>query len=393
MKITNKLLSDKFIKNMTLLTTGSFLGQIIAVLSAPIITRLYGVQDIGVHAYIISIVSMFTPIMNFRYDMAIVPESNEENIYPIIKLCVLVGIALSSIISLFILLYFKMYKKMQGYTCEITVIMFFLLLSSAFINILNSVNNRLGEYKVLTAVSVIRNCSQHIGGIFLGIFHCNFLGLLFPYLFGQCLGIKHQAMFIIKNSKRIWGSDTDSIKIIMKKYKQLPMYSVPAMFANSFSYSSVTMFIEFLFDMTTVGYYSVSSRILGLPLSLISGNVAKIFFQESSREYNQKGHFDIALRKSLYILLFMTIPLSVVIYHIAPWACKTFFGDSWSKSADYVIILTPYFMCRFVGTALSPALIVCNKQRIELLVQFILLSTSILSYFINSYYMAFEPYE
>lgn len=103
--------------------------------------------------------------------------------------------------------------------------------------------------------------------------------------------MKRQSVKLIPNFSKVWKSNFDSLKKVANRHKQFPLFSAPAMIANSFSYSSVTIFMESLFDMGVVGYYSLSTRILGLPLSLVSGNVSKVFFQEASDEQSSKGVF------------------------------------------------------------------------------------------------------
>lgn len=72
--------------------------------------------------------------------------------------------------------------------------------------------------------------------------------------------------------------------------------------------------------------------------------------------------------------------MGIIIYYFAPWACEVFFGDSWRVAGEYIRILTPYYMLRFIGSALSPGLIISKKQKQELLIQILLLVTSFLSF-------------
>lgn len=383
MKLLLKIKQSSFFKNIMLLTSGSILAQIIAVLCAPILTRLYKVDEIGVYSYIIAMVSTFTAVLNLRYDMAIVSEKDEDNVYPIIKLSILIGLILSCIATIGFGIFFIFLK--QEYRDYIYVLGFFfaLLIANSLINVFNSYNNRYKEYKTMTEVYVIRTACQNLGGVLLGGFKLGELGLLLPYTLGQYLGIKKQSSTLRPKFKDVWKSSYKNMKIVAKKHKQFPLYSSPAMIANSFSYSSVTIFMESLFDMSVVGYYSLSTRILGLPLSLVSGNVSKVFFQEASVEKSKKGSFSASYKKTTLLLLIIAIPMGVIMYLVAPWACKVFFGDSWIVAGEYIRILTPYYMFRFIGTTISPGLIVCKKQKQELLIQMLLVLTSILSFVIT----------
>lgn len=383
MRIPSRLKQNYFLRNIALLASGSILAQVIAVLCSPIITRLYTVDEIGIYSYLIAMVSIFTAVMNGRYDMAIVSEEEEKNVFPIIKLSILIGIIVSIVATVFFGFYFWFAKSEYASYRYAIVVFFFLLVANAFINVFNSYNNRNKEYRLMTSVYVIRTGCQNIGGVLLGIGKIGVLGLLLPYTVGQYLGMKRQAKSLLSSFKNIWASDYEAIKKVAQKHIQLPVFSVPAMFANSFSYSSVTIFMESLFDMSVVGYYSLSTRILGLPLSLISGNVSKVFFQEASIEYSNTKGFMSSYKKTILFLTAMAVPMGIIMYVFAPWACSTFFGDNWFVAGEYIRILAPYYMIRFVGTALSPGLLICKKQKQELMIQVLLVITSVISYAIT----------
>lgn len=383
MKIWEKIKNNYFFKNIALLSTGSVFAQLIAVVCSPILTRLYSADEIGVYSYLIAIVGTFTAVLNARFDMAIVTEEEEKNLFPTVKLSMILGILISFGISIGYGVFFYFFKTEYAHYRYSIIFFFLLLIANSLINVFNSYNNRKKEYKLLTSVYVIRTGFQNIGGVAFGFFKTGVFGLMLPYTIGQFLGMRRQSKTLIPYLKKVWKSTGEDMKRVAKKHKRLPLFSVPAMLANSFSYSSVTIFIESLFNMSLVGYYSLSTRILGLPLSLVSGNVSKVFFQEASAEYTKRGKFSASYKKTFLLLLAMAVPMGVVIYIAAPWACKTFFGESWVVAGNFIRILVPYYMLRFIGTALSPGMLVCEKQQQELLIQILLVITSVVSYIIT----------
>ncbi len=379
MSFLKRLKNNKFFSNILVLATGSVIAQVLAVLASPFLTRLYEPSEIGLYTYIISVVSIFLPILNLRYDMSIVSEKEEKNVWALVKLSFLIGITVSIIATIGFSIYFFVVKK--EYSAYKYSLIFFLLilLADVLINILNSYNNRTNEYKIMTSVSVIRSACQNIGSVFLGFCHLGLFGLILPYTLGQFLGLKKQSVTLKRHKDEIKHVSNQDMKHVALKHKNMPLYSTPAMLANSFSYSSITIFIEMIFSMETVGFYSISTRVLGIPLSLISGNVSKVFFQEAAKENEKTGGYKSSFKKTTLFLIALAIPMGIVLYVLSPWACSFFFGEGWGVAGDYIRILLPYYMLRFIGTALSPALIVSNKQNQELLIQILLVITSILA--------------
>ena len=375
--------NNSFFKNIILLASGSIVAQLFNVLGAPIITRIYDVETIGIYSYIITLVGSCTAIVNLRYDLAIVSEREEERVFPIVKLSFFIGIIFSLILTIVFGIYAFWFNRELNITTDIMFFFLLLLVSNAVLNILTSYNNRMKEYKDMTIAGISRTSSQNIGGIILGYVNCSTISLLIPYAIGQFLAIKKQSSSICKCLDSIWKCDYDMMIVALKDHKKMALLSTPAMMANSFSYAAITIFIELLFGMVVVGYYSLSTRVLGLPLTLISGNVGKVFFQEAQSEYAKTRGFRKSFKKTSCLLFILSIPIGIVMYCIAPTACMYFFGGEWLVAGEYIRILTPFFICRFIGTSLSPGLLVCNKQQLELLFQFLLLCAAVCAYLLT----------
>ena len=100
------LRNNSFFKSILLLTSGSFFAQVITTLSLPILTRVFEPDVIGMNTYIISVAAIFLSVINGRYDVAIVTEKNDDNIFALLKLCILIGVILSVVASLSFGVYF-----------------------------------------------------------------------------------------------------------------------------------------------------------------------------------------------------------------------------------------------------------------------------------------------
>ena len=71
---------------ITKLTLGSIIAQVIAILISPITTRIYSAEQLGIYTLLLTVVTLFGPILSGKIEMAIVTEKKEEKIYPIIVL-------------------------------------------------------------------------------------------------------------------------------------------------------------------------------------------------------------------------------------------------------------------------------------------------------------------
>lgn len=375
-------LRSSFIKSITILASGSIVAQMINFIFAPVLTRLFSPDEMGLYTYILSILFLFMPIINARFDMSIVTEKHESNVYALIKFSLLLCLFFSTLVSLCFAFYINTFSQSYLIPKYVTLLMFLLLLSGGVINILNSYNNRKKEYKLMSSVYVIRTTSQNVGATLGGLLNLGMPGLLVPYLLGQILGVKKQAGLLLKKRDEIISVSFLEMKKVMKLHYKQPLYSTPAIFANNFSYSSLTFFIGALFGMGVVGLYSISVRVLGLPLSIISGNVSRVFFENASHEYNQTGQFYQSFKKSTIFLVAIAIPMILVMFFLVPPITTVIFGEIWAEAGVYIKLLSVMFGLRFIVSSLTPGLLVAKKQNYELFLQLLFIVSSVSVFFI-----------
>lgn len=375
-------IDSSFKKSLAMLMSGSLVAQLITIITSPLLTRVFTSEQVGTYTYILSITTMFMGVINGRYDMSIVSEENEDDVYPLIKISLIIGFISSAVITACCYLYIQYTDNIQIDYVYIYIFIFISLFTYSINNVLIAYNNRNKEYKIMTYVQVIRSIYQNIGGLILGIFKIGLLGLLLSYTAGQFKGMKKQGESIRPYIRKIKNVDRSKLKYVLIKNRKQPLYSAPAIFANSFSYSSITLFIELLFGMASVAYYSVSVRILGVPLSIVSGNVSKIFFQEASKEHNQTGQFYKAFKKVVLFQSILAIPMVMFMILFAPNICEIVFGYEWRIAGEYIKILAPMFGIRFIVTTITPGMIIANKQKSELILQLMFILSSIFSFII-----------
>lgn len=368
--------NSPFFRSIVLLASGSFIAQAITALSMPILTRLFLPEQLGIYTYVISSAAIFMSVINGRYDVSIVTEKDEYNVYPLIKLCLLLGCTVAILGSSFFAIYFYCTDReiwMAGY-------IFLILLSYALVDVFTAYNNRNKEYKIISVVYVIRTAVQNglaiLTGLIISSVHC----LCLPYSIGLFLGLQKQAKPIRPHLKEILHIPYSRIKKVAIDHKKQPLFSAPALLANSLSYSLITIFLESLYGMGYVGLYSISVRLLGLPLAVIGVNVSKVFVEQASKEYNNSGSFQHAFKRTFGLLFAISIIMVLILYTCATPICSIIFGKEWSEAGLFIKILAPMFGVRFITSALSPSFVIVGRQKKEFFLQFIFLFSNIISF-------------
>lgn len=369
--------NNTFFKNVFTLASGSIIAQIVTIICSPITTRLFTPEEIGIFTLITTAVTIFSPVISLRYEVSIVSETELENSLGLLQLSTIICTIFSAIITIGYAIYLRLFSATNYNLIIISLIIFILLFVTGIINILISFNNRMSEYTLITKLYIVRTGMQNAFMIIFGVLKTGFIGLMFSQIIGLLFGIKSQ-MSGLKNYKDLLKRvDKDKLKYVAKKHKRQVIWSTPATFLNGLSYSSMNYFIQFLFGDAVLGLYSISYRILGLPLSVVASNISKVYFERASKEYIDNGNCIVSFKKTILFSTIIAIPMGIIMYFAAPPVFKIIFGEAWYESGVFVSILTPMVMLRFIASSVNVSTIISNKQNIDLLMQIILLISSL----------------
>jgi O-antigen/teichoic acid export membrane protein len=126
-------------------------------------------------------------------------------------------------------------------------------------------------------------------------------------------------------------------------------------------------------------------RVIGLPMSVISGSISDVFQQKASYEYAKYGNCNDTFVSTFKKLLFISIVPFAIFYYIAPDLFAFVFSEKWRIAGVYAQILTPMFVLQFITSPLSNMFIVAEKQKIDLYLQVFLFVLILLSFYIGKY--------
>ena len=386
-------LQKEYLKSLAILTSGSMVSILLTAFYQILQTRIFSAEIIGNYSFLMTFPLMFISVISLRYEIPIVTEKNIKKSFALIKLSLIICFAISIIISSIYFIYIYYFKMTYRMYLYIIPIVFIILLGYGVNNIISSYNNRCREYTLISQMQILRTLVQYGLIVLFGYYYViqrkkieySILILTIPYGISLFAGIIRQSQSLLKYKSHIIYIKKELLISVMKENYRQPLYSTPALFINSFSFFCVNFIIESLFGNTQLGYYSISDRILGIPLLLISANVSKIFIEKAAKENIQDNCFKKSFSQSFIFLSIISIPFFILLYKFAPYLCILFLGKKWEPAGYFVRILSFLFAIRLVGNSLSPALVIVNKQLIELIINILLTITSLASGFLTYY--------
>jgi O-antigen/teichoic acid export membrane protein len=375
-----------FLKSLSVLAFGSIASQAITLLISPIISRVYLDYEMGEYTLILSIISLFSAVTMGRYDLTIVSESNSNYVKAIIRLCKFLLLITTPVVSMICFLQYFLSNEQKlsplVYGISIAIALFF----NGLILIYQSVLNRSRQYEQLAIANIINISIKNLGTVVLGLLGLGIYGLIISLLLGLLVQVVWIKKKITTDYLTLQDITNDTIKYVARKHIRQPLYSVPACFANNFSAQSTNIFIKSLFGNATLGQFSFSHRILALPISIISANVSKVYFETASREYEKKGNYLATFKKTTIFLSLIAIPIGLSIFFLGPKVIVWLLGSKWSEAGIMSRYMAPLYSVQFIVSPLTLGSLVSEKQYYELQMQILFVLCALINYFVAKFY-------
>lgn len=368
-------------KHIIMLSMGVLGGQIISILAQPIATRLYSPEAFGNLSLMVSLGTMFAPIATLQYHISIV-HSKKEDEFALCKLNLLSVVITAFIFFLCLCAYLQFGSKKYDTVGSLIYISIVWYIMNGLVSIVESYNNRHNEYQLMAKVTFNRAVVSNVVKIIFGIFHFDVLGLVIAQTLGYIAGIKKQSKSIIKYLNDIWKTDIKKVFEVAKTYRAQPLYALPGIFILQFSYSALAVIINTLFSTREGGFFSLSVTVLGIPLSLVSNNVSRVFFKNASEEYEKTGSFRSVFRNTSAMLILLSVVGFSLLWLIAEPAFSLVYGEEWVRSGVFVKILIPMYAARFIVTGMMHGFVISNKQRLKTILQSLFIVAMVFGYYL-----------
>ena len=356
-----------FSANILKLVTGSIFAQGLGVLVAPIVTRLFAPEAFGVAALFASISGIISVVACLRYELSIMlPKSNEEaaNLLGVSLFFVLIITGASALVIYFagdVIVNLLNSPALKKYLWLIPISVF---VSGIFLPLKywNSRTKHFGRLSIARMVSsttaqgtkLTAGFSGFVSG---GVLICTaILGQIVSTAILACQvwrGDRHLFMMSIRWKKMIAG---------MKRHKKFPLYNSFSALLNTASHQLPTFILSFYFSPKVVGFFSLGRTVLGMPMKIVGGAVAQVFFQKASEVHNHTGNVSRLVEDVFRRLVSLSIFPVLALMLIGKDLFIVVFGERWAEAGVYVQILGLWIFFQFISSPISTLFAIFEKQ-------------------------------
>lgn len=380
--------SSHFVRDVAMVGGGIAAAQAIALLSMPILTRLYGPEAFGVSAAFIAVVSIITPSATLGYAHAIVMPDKDKDAAAIIRLsilCTLLLTPISLIIVHFSLPWLARWTGMENYPKMLYLIPLSLLITG-FLTVANQLAIRVLLFKAKARAYVESKFVEYgfklIGGLFIpsGLLLIVFtlVGMTLNFIL-QILHVPRGGVFRLSKWFGFKG-----IRKAADAQKDFAIYRMPQRVIKAASVGLPTILLASLFGPASAGQYSLVLLALGAPAVLLGNSVGEVFFPKITRAISAKSpnSYNLLFKISLILLLIGAVPFGIVTL----WGNIIFplvFGSEWKVAGSYSQWLSIWLLINLVADASVATLPALRLQGSLLLREIILLGLRIATLYIG----------
>lgn len=381
--IASKLPAGSFVRNVATLMTGTTFAQILVILVAPILTRLYGPEDYGVSALYGSILGIFAVVACWRYELAIVLPEKDEDAANVLALSIFICFSMAALTLILTALFRIPVANLLG-APELAPWLWFMplsLIAAGLFQAFNYWSTRRKQFKRLAARTITQ--STVTAGAQLGagaLLNPGPGGLIGGSIFGQLIATGQLAWQIAKDEGRIIISNINKkdLKRVLVRYKRFPLFDSWAGMLNTASTMLPALLLGYFFSPTVVGHYTLGHTVLAMPMGVIGGSIAQVFFPKAAEARRSRNLDRLTLEMFQHLLAIGFVPI-LLITIVAPDLFAVIFGERWWIAGQYVRWLSLWLLFVFISSPISTIYAVLERQREGLVVNFIMFSTRLLA--------------
>lgn len=390
MKYFLNLKKSAFFKNILTALTGSVFSQLIPIIAAPILTRLYKPSDYGIIAIYSSITSILFIFVSLQYSQSILITKTKEEEDNVMAVCYIFTILFSLVLAIAVttLQLFKVsfiIDSKLGYWLFLTPVTTLLYgFNTAKIQLLNKYK----LYKGLSVSQILSSITSTVISLIVGFTFGGYQGLLLALLISQLasfISLFHYGKAHFISYKNI---SFERIKDTLKIYKKFPIFSIPTEFLFSWTEQLPIYYFSYKFNLNVIGYFNYGKKTISLPISLVTSAIGRVFAQNAAEQYNKTGECQTIFIKTFKLLALPSLPFFIILVIYAPDIFHFIFGKDWVIAGEYVQILSPMFYLKSFVSPLSYMYIIKQRQGEDLIihiVSFLLICFSFFISYLNKY--------
>ncbi|PMR75017.1 lipopolysaccharide biosynthesis protein [Billgrantia endophytica] len=349
-----------FARGVSVLVGGTAGAQLLTVLAAPLLTRLYTPLDFGLLAVYGALLALFTVVASGRYQLAIpLPESDREAAEVVVlSLVVVVVTTLAS--GLMVGLGREQLASLLGVPA-LAPWLWLLPVGVAMAGGYQAVSHWAVRTRAFPAIAATR-IKQSVSLLAIQFIASPLGGG--GLILGQAVGQGMGTIALARSAMRaVVGHRVRPAGILAaaRRYRDFPLFSTWSGLFNTVGKQLPPLLFAALFSPAAAGLYALAHRVLAMPMALIGEAVGKVFFSSAAKAHRE-GRLGPLVARVHGILAQIAMPPAVVLILAGPELFALAFGETWRPAGEFARWMAPWLYMVFITSPLSHLFSVMERQ-------------------------------
>ncbi len=361
----------RFARNVSILALGTALSQGLAVIAAPVLTRLYSAEDFG-HFQMYAAILAFTMLaVTLRYELAIMLPERDDTAASLLAVTFFTIAAMTALFGA--ISWWAHGTRFLPSSADTLRPYLWLIPLSTF---------GAGMYQALSCWAIRQKGYSRVAGTKLtqvvsqlavqtgvGALHGGPFGLMIGDAIGRMNGSVGLARLSWRHSKEAfrsvrWRTMWDAAV----RYRRFPLLSNGAALVGVLAFSLPALLIAQFYGARTLGWFALCDRVLGMPAVLIGQAVSQVYFADGSRACNSDPRQlrALFLKLAKRLALFGAIPF-LFLCLFSPMLFGFVFGASWREAGVYARMLAMMHYVSFITWPLMPTINILERQFLQVI--------------------------
>lgn len=357
------------LRGVSLITTSAIAGQVLLLLVSPLLTRIYEPEEFGALAVYGSVTGMLTVIAGGRWELAVPVASEDDEATDVVALGAGTLVVVTALTSLGLMIWGPVLTDVTN-TPALEPLLWCIplgILGAASYRLLTYWLLREQIYKEIAYTSIVRDGTRAGSQLGLGWAGFGTSGLVVGQVVGDVSGCWRIFRTFLDEALSDYDPSVQRLRRVAARYRRFPIFSMPASLLNTGARQAPALVLAGLIGPAWAGFYSLTDRVLRVPMRAVGNAVAKTFYSEFS-SLIRNGRLEDArmlfLKTSGVLLGLSAIPAIVLI--VAGEQLFSFvFGSEWAMSGRIASILGLVMAFQLTVSPVSQTLNILERQKAQ----------------------------
>lgn len=357
-------------RSIAVLLAGAAAGQLITLLSAPLLTRIFSPEVFGQAGTVLAIASIGMPVAALCYPLAMVLATDDREALALGRLSLAIGLFLSALTALGIGFLYPSVEGSWGVTRGLLMLVPLLMCLAVVAGVLEQWANRRSFFaisaRVSFAKSVVGNGGKVLGGLLAPV---SMTLVLMSVVAEAVAGVLFAGW--LKGTAALQGQGQGQGQPVrwwplMVKYRQFPLFRAPQVLISCLSLAVPVLLLGTWYGPAAVGFFVLARSVIAAPSMLIGKAVGDVFYPLLARaDQDKQPLLPFQLKAVSLLALAGAVPLLIAL-SAAPELFAVLFGDGWQMAGDHARWMALWFYFTLIGVPCINLLPILHAQRSHL---------------------------